>query len=96
MGVLKYIALYFGFMRISNYIIMWFYMPTQDTYVAMNDTSGVIAVLLTLLCYRAERSEMVVNAPNKKSKTKRFLLVLITLGIAVFVYKRRMKASWNG
>jgi hypothetical protein len=87
LGILKWIAIYYGFKTMIGFIT--FRWVTLDNFDTFYDTNGVIAVLLTLACFRIERTEMVRNAPSKKSKFKYFLLILVTLGIVLFIYKKR-------
>lgn len=92
--VTKYVAIAFGIKEIINFLVFRIYLPADaDTFWAVSDTSGVIGVLFAILYFWMERSEMVRKAPNRKSKLKRILLILITLGIIILIYKKAKREA---
>ena len=93
-NVIKYIAIYYGFMRIVGFITVKIMHVTPNNFDSVYGTTGVIAVLLTIACLRIETTDIVRKAPTKKSKVKYFLLVLITLGVVAYIYKKRREASF--
>lgn len=85
--LLKWVAIFYGFKTMVGFVT--FRWTTVENWDTMYGTNGVIAILLTIACINIENAEMVKKAPTKKSKLKRVLLILATLGVIIFIYKKR-------
>lgn len=94
LSMLKYIAIAFGIQRLLISLILKFYVPSDlDAYNVLSDTSGVIGVMVAVLFFWIDRSDFVSEATNRKSKIKRVLLILITLGIIILVYRKAKREA---
>lgn len=90
LSLVKYVAIYLGLKEIVEFLAFQFYVTSNiDTINNMLDVSGIIAVLFLVLILRIEKVDVVRNAPNRKSKLKMILLILFTLGIVLYVYRKR-------
>lgn len=94
LSLLKWIAIYYGFTRMINFVTIRIIHTTPENFDSVYNTTSLLAFLLALACYRIERVEMVQKATTKKSKAKYFILILVTFGIILLILKRRRRGAF--